>query len=336
MNAMQLKHLRTFLAVASTLNFTKAAQKVYLAQSSVTEQVQALEEDLGVALFDRSQRKLKLTDSGVRLVEYAEALLSLASDARAAVTGAAQGVSGKLALGALETLSARWLPPLLADFQSRHAGLQFDLRVAGTAELRNALKDGTLDVGFSFTEPPYDSGLHGECVGMDDLVLLLPSGHRFAGLAAIAPQQAAGERFMVTAQGCAYRGMFERAFSGSGIALPEVAGEYGSLAAIANLVRAGFGCALMPRLAVAGQEAGLAVLPWEGDDNRVPIHMAWRARQLPAAVRLFLDAVRHQAAALHQPVTSVDMQHAARGEAVSHEEADRVGDIVDVANPASR
>jgi len=336
MEAMQLKQLRTFLAVASTLNFTKASQKVHLAQSSVTEQVQALEEDLGVALFDRSQRKLKLTESGARLVEYAEALLSLALEARAAVIGAAQCATGKLAVGALETICARWLPPLLADFQAGHPVLQLDLRVAGTGELRNALKDGTLDVSFSFTEPPSDSGLHSECVGMDDLVLLLPAGHRFAGLAAIGPQQTAGERFLVTVQGCAYRSMFESAYSGPGIALPEVAGEYGSLAAIVNLVRAGFGCALMPRLAVAGQEAGLVVLRWAGDDSRVPIHMAWRARQLPAAVRLFLDAVRHRAAASHQPVTSVDMQHAARGEPVSHEEADCVGDIVDVANPARR
>jgi len=113
---MQLKHLKTFLAVASTLSFTRAGQKVHLAQSSVTEQIQALEEDLGVALFDRAQRRLELTDAGAQLVAYAEALLSLAADARAAVAGHGGALVGRLAVGALETLCGHWLAPLLADF----------------------------------------------------------------------------------------------------------------------------------------------------------------------------------------------------------------------------
>lgn len=102
MRDMQLKHLRTFLAVASTLSFTRAGQKVHLAQSSVTEQIQALEADLGVALFERSQRKLALTDAGAALVEYAGAMLALAADARAAVLGSVEVRAG--------SQSARWKP----------------------------------------------------------------------------------------------------------------------------------------------------------------------------------------------------------------------------------
>lgn len=335
MRSMQLKHLRTFLAVAGTLSFTKAGQKVHLAQSSVTEQIQALEADLGVALFERSQRSLALTDAGAKLVEYAESMLALAADARAAVAGGPE-LGHRLTVGALETLCAHWLAPMLADFQGKHPGLQFDVQVAGTGVLREAVRDGSLDLGFSFTQPPPDSGLHSECVGTDELVLLLPAGHALDGLASVGPELVAGERFLVTAQGCAYRGMFDSAFSTRGFQLPQVAGEYGSLGAIVNMVRAGFGCALMPRLAVAGCDAGIVALPWQAGAGRIGIHMSWRPRQLPPAVRQFQDAVRRRAAVLHQPVSAVDMQHAAGGEAVSHEETDRVGNVADAADAAHR
>ncbi|MTW12119.1 LysR family transcriptional regulator [Pseudoduganella eburnea] len=333
---MQLKHLRTFLAVASTLSFTKAGQKVHLAQSSVTEQIQALEDDLGVKLFERSQRKLALTDAGAQLVEYAGALLSLAADARAAVTGGAGALSGRLAVGALETLCVHWLAPLLAGFQGRHPGLELDVRVGGSGELRNAVRDGTLDVCFSFTEPPAESGLLSERVGADDLVLLLPAGHALAARGSAGPQQLLRERFLVTAQGCAYRNMFETAFAGAGFQSPPVAGEYGSLGAIVGMVRAGFGCALMPRLALAGLDGGIAALPWEGGAGSVAIQMIWRARQLPAALRQFQEAVRSRPLGLHEAVAAIDVQDGARREAVSHQEADRVGNVVAMPNAAGR
>ncbi|WP_162246526.1 MULTISPECIES: LysR family transcriptional regulator [unclassified Duganella] len=332
---MQLKHLRTFLAVASTLSFTRAGQKVHLAQSSVTEQIQALEADLGVALFERSQRKLALTDAGGKLVEYAESLLALAADARAIVAGDTE-LRGSLTIGALETLCAHWLAPMLADFQGRHPGLQLDLQVAGTGALREAVRDGSLDLCFTFTQPPPDSGLHSECVGSDELALLVPAGHVLGELASVGPQHVAGERFLVTAQGCAYRGMFDSAFSTRGFPLPQVAGEYGSLGAIVSMVRARFGCALMPRLAFAGLDAGIVALPWEDGTGRVGIHMAWRPRQLPPALRRFQDAVRQKGLGLHHPVSTVDMQYAAGGEAVAHEEADRVGNVADAADAPNR
>jgi len=306
MRGMQLKHLRTFLAVASTLSFTKAGQKVHLAQSSVTEQIQSLEVDLGVALFERTQRKLSLTDAGAKLVEYAEAMLALAADARAAVAGNAE-MRGRLSVGALETLCAHWLAPVLADFQGKYPALQVELQAAGTGALREAVRDGSLDLCFSFTQPLPDSGLHSECVGSDELVLLVSAGHALGGLASVGPRDVVGERFLVTPQGCVYRGMFDRAFSASGGKVPHVAGEYGSLGAIVNMVRAGFGCALMPRLAVTGLDAGLIVLPWYGGAACIGIHMSWRSRQLPLALRQFQDTIRRHAARLHQPVSAIDM-----------------------------
>src|SRR3954471_8084889 len=117
---MELRHLKTFVAAATTLNFTRAAQQVHLAQSSVTEQIQTLEDDLGTPLFDRSRRKLSLTEAGRRMLEYANDLLSLANEAHNAVADASRKTAGTLRLGGLESLCATLLPPVIAAFHQAH------------------------------------------------------------------------------------------------------------------------------------------------------------------------------------------------------------------------
>lgn len=103
---MDLKRLKTFVRVARTLNLSEAARQIHRTQSSVTEQIQALEAELGTPLFDRSRRRLALTEAGERLVGYAERMLQLDREARTAVEAAA-GAHGVLAIGALETLGSR-------------------------------------------------------------------------------------------------------------------------------------------------------------------------------------------------------------------------------------
>jgi DNA-binding transcriptional LysR family regulator len=139
---MQLRHLRTFAAVASTLNITRAGEKVHLAQSSVTEQIQSLEADLGAPLFDRSRHRLRLTEAGRRLLEYAGDLLSLADEARSAVADAAGLVAGTLTVGGLETLCASRLPPLLAKFHREHPAIGLQLKAASTGEMQRRKKRG--------------------------------------------------------------------------------------------------------------------------------------------------------------------------------------------------
>lgn len=141
---MQFRHLKTFAAVASTLNFTRAAEQVHLAQSSVTEQIQALETELGTPLFDRSRRKLSLTGAGRRLLEYAEDILTLVDEARSAVADAAGLAAGSVAIGGLETICASRLPPLLAEFSRAHPSIALQLKVATSGELRNAVRCGAV------------------------------------------------------------------------------------------------------------------------------------------------------------------------------------------------
>ncbi|WP_322028400.1 LysR family transcriptional regulator [Paraburkholderia sp. J76] len=296
---MELRHLKTFLAVARTLNFTRAAEQVHLAQSSVTEQIQALEADLGAALLDRSRRKLALTEAGKRLQDYAGDLLSLAEEARASVAQAAGVTAGALSVGALETLCVSRLPPLLAAFRRAHPATELQLKVAGSAALRSGVKSGALDVGFMFGEPVAAAGVESEVVGREPLVVIAPPRHRLANRAAVTAADLANEAFLVTEPGCVYRQMFDAAFPASPRGVPpapRLAGEFGSIAAIVRLVESGLGCALVPALVAADAREPLTVLAWAGDAASVPVVMSWRARRTqPVVLREFLAAARESA-----------------------------------------
>jgi DNA-binding transcriptional LysR family regulator len=295
---MQLRHLRTFAAVASTLNITRAAEQVHLAQSSVTEQIQTLEADLGTALFDRTRRGLQLTEAGRRLLEFAGPLLTLADDARAAVADAAGITAGALTIGALETLCGSFLPPLLARFRRQFPAIGLTLKVAGSGELRNGVRNGGLDLCFAFGTTPPDRETHSEIVGQDRLVTIIPQAHWLAQREVISLTDLANEAFLVTENGCVYRRLFDEAFEAAGSPVPPIAGEFGSLAAILRMVEAGLGCALVPGLAVRQAGLSFGIRPWSGHGHAVPIVMTWRGRHvLHPALRLLLEMVRAENAA---------------------------------------
>jgi DNA-binding transcriptional LysR family regulator len=296
---MHLRYLKTFVAVASTLNITRAAERVHLAQSSVTEQIQALEIEVGAALFDRSRRRLALTEAGHRLLAYSTQLLALADEARAAVADAADATSGKLVIGGLETLCAGRLPPMLARFGQAYPAVQLQLKVAGSGDLRTAVKAGALDIAFAFGTPPADTELQHEEVCLEPLVVLASAGHRLTDAEAVSAADLVDENWLVTAQGCVYRQMFEDAFPPDGPKRPRVFGEFDSLAAIRALVGKGMGCALVPRLAVDHADPTVTSLPWEGSYRAVPTTMIWRRRrvQRPALDR-FLTSTRAYFAAV--------------------------------------
>src|SRR5436305_10504034 len=124
---MELRQLKTFQTVAATLSFTRSAELLDYAQSSVTAQIRSLEDELGVQLFDRLGRHIALTEAGIRLLDYAEKMLSLADEAALAVTDSAEP-AGQLVIAAPETLSGYRLPPLLKQFRAKFPRVQLILR----------------------------------------------------------------------------------------------------------------------------------------------------------------------------------------------------------------
>jgi DNA-binding transcriptional LysR family regulator len=290
---MHFRQLKTFLAVAETLSFTRASEQVHLAQSSVTEQIQALEADLGAALFDRTKRRLRLTEAGKRFCAHANDLLMRANEARLAVAETAGHASGQLMIGGLETLCAARMPTLLASFRQAHPTADYRLKVANSTGLRNLIQQGALDIGFGYGDPLPTTELEAEIVGHEHLVAIAPPGHRLRSRRVVGTGDLAAEAFLVTGQGCIYRAMFERAFSAHRPVRPTVVGEFGSLAAIRSLVANGVGCALLPHSAVADRTYDELRLPLADVANAVPVSMFWHRRRTPSPLLdLFLVAAR--------------------------------------------
>ncbi|PQO98549.1 hypothetical protein C5614_10685 [Massilia phosphatilytica] len=294
---MDLKRLKTFARVARTLNLSEAARQIHRTQSSVTEQIQALEADLGVALFDRSNRKLALTAAGTCLLGYADRLIDLADEARDAVLAAAGSASRTLQIGTIETLAAAFLPDVVARIAAAHPDIAVRVTVAQTTALHAQVMDGTLDATLFFGTRAAGDDVACSVVAHAPLVLIVPPGHALAARASAGHEDVAHERFLVTASGCAYRRMFEAAFRSRMDGEPVIAGESDSVAALVRLVERGLGCAIVPRMVPALADARVAVVPWHGEGATVPVSIAHRTRASSTV------------ASLHEAMAAVDVQH---------------------------
>jgi DNA-binding transcriptional LysR family regulator len=263
---MELRHLRTFRVVARTLNFTHAAAELHYAQSSVTEQIQALEAELGSKLFERG-RKLRLTAAGERLVGYADQVLSLVEEAKAAVDEERGEPDGELIVGALETLCAHRMPGLFSAYRAKWPRVRLSLKEGGRGELYQAVRASEMDVCFTFGDAPADPAFASATLGEEPLVVIVPETHPLANKEEIQPGDLRGVGFLATPQGCGFREMLDR------IDGPVVNTEVGSLAALARCVAAGMGCGIVPAIV---DHPGTVAVPLAGE--KTAITMTWRRR----------------------------------------------------------
>ncbi|GES47581.1 LysR family transcriptional regulator [Rhizobium sp. NBRC 114257] len=287
---MHPRLLKTFLAVARNRNFTRAAEEVHLAQSSVSDQIQSLEAELGTALFIRSRSGLELTAAGEALKPYAEELLAIAYEARAAVEAVSAAAAGKVTIGALETIASMKLPQWLPTLRRDHHDIDLRVTIAGSGDLLRKLEAGEIDVAFCFDRGEVDERLAKRVISTEPLILITPSApeasSKTSDLAALASMN-----FVATEDGCIYRHLFDKAFEAAGTAAPKLAAEVGSIGTIARLVAAGTGSSLVPRFAVADalHRGEIDEMPWPGPMRTASLVMIWRRRRVqPPALKLFL------------------------------------------------
>lgn len=290
---MELRQLTTFQLVARTLSFTRSAVILNYAQSSVTAQIHALEEELGVTLFDRLGRRVALTDAGRRLLEYADQLLGLAAEAQVAVA-ASEEPGGRLTISAPDTLCTYHLPAVLRTFRERYPAVRLTLRPCPVADLRQAVREGTLDVAFLLDEPVQASSLHVEELVTEPLWILAPPDHPLATKSAIDLADLDREPALFTEVGCAYRSLFERALADAGVSL-QTSFEFASVEAIKQSVMAGLGITILPSVAVRREvaEGLLVALPYRDHPLEVVSQMVWhKDKWVSPALRALITVSR--------------------------------------------
>ena len=237
---MELSALRIFKAVAEEGSVTLAASRLNRVQSNVSARLTQLEESLGVALFHRSGRKLRITTEGSRLLAYADRLLQLADEAQASVQPD-QKPSGQLRIGSMETTAAARLPQVLAAFNRRHPEVDLMLDTAPTDQLLDGVLKHRLDVALVAGPVPHPE-LERRPVFEEELVLITCHAHA----PVTSPYEVARRNLLVFRSGCTYRRRLESWFAEAGV-VPARVSEFGTFEAIIGCVAAGMGVALMPK-----------------------------------------------------------------------------------------
>ncbi|WP_225826001.1 LysR family transcriptional regulator [Streptomyces naphthomycinicus] len=290
---MDLQQMRYVVAVAETRNFTRAAERCFVVQSSLSHRIAGLERELGVKLFARSSRRVEPTSAGAAFVARAREALAAADRAVADASAAAGVVRGRLAVGVIVTTAAVDVPELLQRYRARHPQVRVMLRSGRSDELAAAIRDGDLDIAFlGLPEDERPSGVESVVLDHDEHVLVVAAGHRLAGAGPVTLREIAEETFVDFVAGTPARAQSDQAFAAAGLAR-DVAYEAGVVELITRLIARGLGVALLPSAfvgpLVAG-DPGLALVPVVDGPHRVE-YLAWSRFNPSPATRAVLDVL---------------------------------------------
>ncbi|MFI0807213.1 LysR family transcriptional regulator [Streptomyces echinatus] len=290
---MDLQQMRYVVAVAETRNFTRAAERCAVVQSSLSHRIAALERELGVRLFARSSRRVELTSAGAAFVAGARECLAAADRAVADASAAAGVVRGRLAVGVIVTAAAVDVPELLQRYRAQHPEVRVMLRSGRSDELAAAIRSSDLDIAFlGLPEGERPSGVESVVLDHDEHVLAVAAGHRLAGASRVTLREIAGETFVDFVAGTPGRAQSDRAFAAAGL-VRDVAYEAGVVELITRLIAGGLGIALLPSAFIrplAAEDPGLALVPVVDGPHRVE-YLAWSRFNPSPATRAMLDVL---------------------------------------------
>lgn len=244
---MELRHLRYFVTVADELSFSGAARVLHISQPPLSQQIAALEKELGVRLFDRTSRRVELTDTGRALLYEAREVLRRTDDIQRAAAGAVDGrIERPLRLGSIPSGFAELLPNVLPAFRSRHPNVTLLVEARDVSDLAHALIRGQLDVGVLRTVDPVD-GLTIAPIAEEPLVVALPARHGQATQDAVRLPDLSGDDFIVIprSQGPDYVDQITSACRSVGFS-PHIAFEPENDQVMLGLVACGLGVAVVP------------------------------------------------------------------------------------------
>ncbi|BCB05544.1 LysR family transcriptional regulator [Bacillus sp. KH172YL63] len=266
---MDVNYYYTFKEVAKWGSYTKTGEELGYAQSSVTTQIKKLEEHYGTKLFERSGRKMRLTQSGEELYYYVDQILSLLDEAEERLSKESN-LRGTLRVGTVESLAAYFITPFIKQLKEQHP----ELKILLASGLCPNLKEGTLEGKFDlsilmdrYVEHPELTTIP---IRQEQLVMIGSPGHRLTGLDAIELNELASETLILTEEGCSYRVLLEQVLNEGGIQ-PKSVISFSSLEAIKQCVADELGIAILPEISVKKelQSGKLVMLPFNHGDVKV-------------------------------------------------------------------
>ncbi|MEU2739342.1 LysR substrate-binding domain-containing protein [Streptomyces sp. NPDC007095] len=279
---MQFQQLQYFVAVAETRHFTRAADLVHVAQPSLSQQIKALERELGADLFLRARGNITLTDAGEALLPLARRILADADTARHEVQELAQLRSGRVRLGATPSLCTGLLPDVLRAFHDRYPGIRLMIEEGGSHDLVRELARGALDLALVVLPLPTPSPALTtvELLRVDLVVVSSPDAPAPGRGRTVRVPDLEGERLVMFRHGYDLRELTVAACRAEGFE-PDFAVEGGEMDAVLGFVRAGLGVAVVPRMVATRSGRGLRVTPLARPGLHRTIALAHRSDVAP-------------------------------------------------------
>ncbi|MCX4672039.1 LysR substrate-binding domain-containing protein [Streptomyces sp. NBC_01381] len=277
---MQFQQLLYFVAVAETRHFTRAAEQVHVSQPSLSQQVRALEKELGAELFSRARGNIALTDAGEALLPLARRILADADTARIEVQELAQLRRGRIRLGATPSVCTGLLPEVLRAFHDQHPGIQLLLEEGGSHDLVRELARGALDLALVVLPLPSPSPALTtvELLREDLVVVSSPDAPSLGKTVRVADLEQ--HRLVMFRHGYDLRELTVAACRAAGFE-PDFAVEGGEMDAVLGFVQAGLGVAVVPRMVAERAGRGLRMTPLARPGLHRTIALAHRSDVAP-------------------------------------------------------
>jgi DNA-binding transcriptional LysR family regulator len=242
---VELRHLEYFVAVAEEEHFTRAAERLHVAQSGLSASIRALERELGAPLFVRSTRRVGLTEAGRALLAEARRTLASVAAARNAVAAVQGLLRGTVCIGTEQCLGVIDLPAVLARFRAVHPGVEIRLRQAGSAGLVEEIREGAMDLAF-VAAPRAPAGVALTPLASEPMMLVCHPDHPFTAHETVEWCHLEDETFVDFHTDWGARQVTDRAFGASGLQR-RVALEVNDVHSLLDLVAQDLGVALVPR-----------------------------------------------------------------------------------------
>jgi LysR family transcriptional regulator, transcription activator of glutamate synthase operon len=287
---MELRQLRYLVALADERHFTRAAAREHIAQPALSQQIRRLEQEVGLALVERTTRRVTVTPAGQTLVARARRILSEVDAAQAEMQALVGVRTGHVMVGTMHTMGPVDVSLALAVFHQRHPDVELTVREQSSEELAEMLRDDVLDLAFlSVTERMESHGLGLNQLVSEELVVVLPEDHPLAGRGTLQMSDLADEHFISYREGARLRELLTFAAHHAGFE-PEIKLESNESERIKRLVARGMGVAILPRSDAERPGAEVAVASLTDPPLRRDITLACReGRRLAPAAAEFLQ-----------------------------------------------
>jgi DNA-binding transcriptional LysR family regulator len=290
---MELRHLRYFVAVAEEKNFTRAAERLCIAQPPLSRQMQQLEEELGITLFARGSRPLKLTEAGNFFYAHAQQILAKTAELKSMTQRVGQ-IERTLSIGFVASTLYGMLPKIIRNFRSQYSLIELNLHEMTTIEQIQALKDGSIDVGFGRIRHQ-DQNVRRIVLREERLMVAVPARHRLTQSgSAVGLKDLVSEKLIIfpKAPRPSFADQVLEAFRDRGLS-PEKVLEVRELQIAIGLVAAGEGIAIVPNSLHGLQRSDVDYVELNEYNVMSPIIMSVRmldqSKDLKAILALIYD-----------------------------------------------